>query len=123
MEKQGKKTQDDFKKLLEGTKKKLQKMGKETSVWVKKGETELSRLSKMGKLEFDIVSLNMKKEKLFKNIGARMVERGLGEKTDDPIIKNMCDEAKAVMSQSGRKKTEISRVRKKLFKRRKSPKK
>ena len=103
--------------------KRAQKLGKETSVWIKKGEIEISRLSKMGKLELNIVNLNMKKEKLFKDIGKRMVELGLSNEISDSVIKNMCDETKAIISQSRKKRSEISRVGKVLFKGKKARKK
>ncbi len=123
MEKSSKKAQEDLKKLLEGMRKKVGKLGKETSVWIKKGEIEISRLSKMGKLELNIVNLNMKKEKLFKDIGKRMVKLGLSNKISDSVIKNMCDETKAIIKESRKKRSEISRVGKVLFKGRKARKK
>ena len=123
MEKSSKKSQEDLKKLLEGMKKRLQKLGKETGVWIKKGEIEISRFSKMGKLELDIVNLNMKKEKLFKDIGRRIVERGLSNEINDPVIKNMCNETKAIMNQSRKKRSEISKAGKRFFKGKKTRKK
>ena len=123
MEKSSKKAQKDLKKLLEGMRKRVQKLGKKTSVWIKKGEIEISRFSKMGKLELDIVNLNMKKEKLFKDIGKRMVKLGLSNKISDSVIKNMCDEAKAIINQSRKKRSEVSRAGKRLFKGRKARKK
>lgn len=109
-------TQDDIKKLFESTKKKLQQLGKETSTWIKKGEVELSRISKIGKLELDIVNLNMKKEKLYRDIGKRVVEQGLGEEIDDSAIKNMSIKAKAIINESKKKQREISKIKKGLLK-------
>ena len=109
-------TQGDLKKFFEKAKKKLDSLGKETKVWMKKGEVELSRLSKIGKLELDVVNLNMKKERLFKDIGKRVVERGLDKEIKDLPIKNMCTKANAAAAESKRKKRAMSKIGKGLLK-------
>ena len=116
MAKRKKITQQDLKKLFEKTKKRLQQLGKETKVWLKKGETELSRFSKIGKLELNVVNLNIKKERLFKDIGKRVVELDLGKVIDDSTIKNMSNKAKAIISESKKKKRTISRIGKGFLK-------
>jgi len=109
-------TQDELKKLFEKAKDGLRQLGKETSVWMKKGEIELSRISKIGKLELDIVGLNMKKEKLFRDIGKRVIELDLGEKIGDQAIRDMSDRAETIISESDKKKREISRIKKEVLK-------
>jgi hypothetical protein len=116
-------TQEDLKRLFEDTKKRLQRLGKETGVWLKKGEAELSRLSKIGKLEINVVNLNIKKEKLFKEIGKRVVELNLWQKVDDRAIKNMSDKAKSIINESKKKKSVISKIGKGLLKRKTTTKK
>lgn len=113
-------TQDDIKKLFESTKKKLQQLGKETSTWIKKGEVELSRISKIGRLELDIVNLSMKKEKLYRDIGKRIVEQGLGEEIGDSAVKNMCLKAKAIISDSRKRQRAISKIKRGLLKSKKT---
>ena len=109
-------TQEDLKKFFEKTKKNLDKLGKETRVWMKKGEVELSKLSKMGKLEIDIVNLNIKRERLLKDIGKRVVEYGISEEIGNSAIKDMCGKVKAMTADSKKKKKEISRVGKRFLK-------
>ena len=109
-------TQEDIKKLFERTKKSLQQLGKETSTWMKKGEVELSRISKIGRLEIDVVNLNMKKERLFRDIGKRMVEQNLAKEFSDSTIKNMCDKAKATITESKKKRREVSKIGKGILK-------
>ena len=106
----------DLKEFFEKAKKKLQQLGKESKVWIKKGEVELSRLSKIGKLELDVVNLNIKKEKLFKDIGKRMVELDLAGQLSDSTIKNMSDKAETMISESKKKRREISKIGKGLLK-------
>jgi len=109
-------TQEDVRKLFAKTKKRLRELGKETGVWIKKGEAELSRISKMGKLELDIVNLNLKKDKLLKDIGKRVVEQGLSEKIDDAALKSMSEKVKSAVAETGGKKREIGKIKKTFMK-------
>jgi len=109
-------TQRDLKVFFKKTKKNLQNVGKEAGVWIKKGEVEISRLSKMGRLELDVVNLGMKREKLLKDIGKRVVERGIGRESGDTTLKNMCDRVTSLAKESRRKKAEVSKIGKGLFK-------
>ncbi len=109
-------TQEDVKKLFANTRKRLHDLGRETSVWIKKGEVELSRISKIGKLELDIVNLSIKKDKLFRDIGRRVVEQGLAGKMDDAAVSGMAEKAKEAVSESGKKRRDINRIRKTLLK-------
>ena len=109
-------TQDDLNKFFAKAKKNLQRLGKETRVWMKKGETELSRLSKIGRLEIDVVTLRMEKEKLFKDIGKRVVERGLAEEINDSTVKGMSGKVNAIVKESKKKKAEISKIGKGILK-------
>lgn len=109
-------SQDELKIFFEKAKKRLQHLGKETKVWMKKGEIELSRLSKIGRLEFDVVNLNLKKEKLFRDIGKRVVESEISKEISDATIKNMCDKASSIINESKKKESEISKIKKGLLK-------
>jgi len=116
MAKKKKITQENLKSLFEKSKKKLQQLGKEAKIWMKKGEVELSRISKIGKLELDVVNLNIKKEKLFRDIGKRMAELNLDKKINDSKIKDMCNKAKAVISESKKKNRVVINIRKGFLK-------
>ena len=109
-------TQEELKKFFEKAKKNLNKLGRETKVWMKKGEAELSRLSKIGKLELDVVNLNIQKDKLLKSIGRRLVERGLADEINDSTVKNMSSKVNEIMEESKKKRTEISKIGKKFWK-------
>ena len=49
----------------------FKKIGKEIGVIAKKGEKEILWASKTGKIQLDIMSLNVQKEKLFYDIGKK----------------------------------------------------
>ena len=58
----------------------------------------------------------MKKEKLFKDIGKRVVERGLAEEIGDPAIRDMNNKANAIIKVSKKKRKEASKISKALLK-------
>lgn len=108
--------QKDLKEIFEKSKARLQLLAKDAKVWMKKGEVEISRLSEMGKLEFDIVNLNIKKEQLFRNIGRKIVEDGLEGQIDDASVKDMCSQAKTLIDEYKKKNHIISQVKKSFLK-------
>ncbi|MEW5895092.1 MAG: hypothetical protein AB1650_04985 [Candidatus Omnitrophota bacterium] len=71
----------DFKQEWPQIKKKLIKMSQEAMVLAKKGETELVKFSQKSKLHLDAASLNLKKEKLFYQIGKEYVKSKGAEKS------------------------------------------
>ena len=108
--------QDDIKDMLEKTKDRLQKLGKETSIWIKKGEVELSRLSRMGKLEIEAMNISMKRDQLFKSIGRIIVEKKLGAAIEDANLRKMIEQAQELVKESERKKKDIASISKKFMK-------
>jgi len=63
----------DFKKEWEKTKVQLDKLGKQAVVLAKKGEDELVKISKQGKLHLDATALGLKIEKQYYSIGKEYV--------------------------------------------------
>ena len=63
------KKQYDFKKEWEKTKVQLHKFSKEAARMAKKGEDELVKFSKKGKLHIDSTAVSLKKEHLYYLIG------------------------------------------------------
>ena len=108
--------QKDLKALFDKTKERLQAIGKETGVWLKKGEVELSRLSKIGRLEIDAVNLGIKRDKLFKNIGKRVVEQNFDNNLHDPALRNLATKARNIIDESKKKKKQISKIGKRFLK-------
>ncbi len=108
--------QKDLKELFDKSKERLQLLAKDAKVWMKKGEVEISRLSEMGKLEFDIVNINIKKEQLYRNIGRKIVEDGLEGQIDDASVKDMCGQAKTLMDEYKKKNHIMSQVKKSFLK-------
>lgn len=83
--------QYDFKKEWPKIKKKLMDVSQEAVQLAKKGEEELVKFSQKSKLQVDIAALNLKKEKLYYQIGKEYVRAKCpGEKT--PRLKSFVDE-------------------------------
>ena len=81
----------DFKKEWPRIQSQLDKFSKEAMVVLKKGEDEVVRLSKEGKLRVDSTTLSVKKEHLFYLIGKEFVKSG-DKKDANPKIKKLLNQ-------------------------------
>ena len=88
-------TQYDFKKEWEKTRKQLTKFSQEAIEVAQKGEKELVRLSRVGKLHVDSAALGLKKERLFYLIGKEYVKANAPEKPTPQLDKFLSELKKA----------------------------
>lgn len=95
------KNKEDFSKNIEDVKKQLMKFGQEALVLVKKGEEEIVRLSKEGKVRLDATTVGLKQEHLLYLIGKEYVRSGCPG-TKNAKIKKLIKELE------GLRKTETS---------------
>ncbi|MBN3038008.1 MAG: hypothetical protein JW869_01165 [Candidatus Omnitrophica bacterium] len=66
--------QKEVSKIWEQTKERLKELGQSTMIMAQKGEKEVVRASKVGKYQLDIVSLNLKKENIYRQVGKKVCE-------------------------------------------------
>ena len=66
--------QKEVSKIWEQAKENLKELGQKTMKLAQKGEKEVVRASKIGKLQFDIVGINLKKENIFRQAGKKVYE-------------------------------------------------
>ena len=66
--------QKEVAKIWQQAKKNLKELGQKTMKLAQKGEREVVRASKIGKLQLDIVSINLKKENIFRQAGKKVYE-------------------------------------------------
>lgn len=101
-----------FSSMLEQAKEGFKKFGTELGVLAKKGEKEIKKASKAGKIQLDIVGLNMQKEKLYYDIGKKVVslnaKKDLGIAELEPFWKKI----RKIDSSARRKKRTLSGGRK-----------
>ncbi|MCQ9208910.1 MAG: hypothetical protein NG712_06000 [Omnitrophica bacterium] len=61
-------------KIWQEAKANLKELGQKTMRLAQKGEKEVVRASKIGKLQLDVVSINLKKENIFRQAGKKAHE-------------------------------------------------
>lgn len=104
--------QKDFTKFLDQTKEGFKKFGKELGILAKKGEKEIAKVSKAGKIQFDIMNLTMQKEKLYYDIGKKVASIGAKKKLDVPELAPYWGKLRKIESGARKKKRELSLFRK-----------
>lgn len=106
------KAQYDLKKEWPKIKKQLIQVSKEALTLAKKGEKEVIRISKQGKLHIDATALTLKKEHLYHIIGKEYVEANFpGEHTSK--LQRLIDEIEKIDKQLAalKKKTGAKQVK------------
>lgn len=104
--------QKEMNKLMGQFKENLKKFGKDASIFAKKGEKGLIKASKIGRLQLDIISSNMQKEKLYYDIGKKIASlRGSKEISAD-VIKPHLQKIRKIETRVRNRKREISRIKK-----------
>jgi hypothetical protein len=101
---------EEMGKLVEQVKKNFHKLSKDAGQIAKKGETEIVKASSIGKMQLDIMGVNMQKEKLYYEIGkAIATSRSTNvEKVLEPYMKTL----RKLETEVRKKKQEISNVKK-----------
>ena len=78
----------------------------------KKSEKEIVKASRKGKIQLDIVSLNLQKEKLYYDIGKKVVALKAGDKLDIPELEPFWDKIRRLETKARKKKQNLSFVKK-----------
>ena len=99
-----KEIQKEMKGFLEKAKVGLKKVGTETSIFAKRSEKELAKLTRAGKAEIDILNLNIKKNRLYYELGKRVYQLSARGKLSTRGLKKSCENiAKIEKGLKGRK--------------------
>ncbi len=104
--------QKEIKKIWDRTKKNLLKLGQETVKLAKKGEKEIVRASKIGRLQLDILGIKRKREILCRQIGAKVVVLDAEGKIDVGGLKALCNQVRGLDSQIKKKEKEVTGAKK-----------
>jgi len=105
--------QKEFGKFMEQAKAGFKKFGEEISVLARKSEKEIVKVSKAGKIQLDIVALNMQKEKLYYDIGKKVVAMKEKDALDIPALEPYWKSVQKIEMNTRKKKKELSGVNKK----------
>ena len=102
--------QYDFKGEWEKTRERLTKFSKDALEVAKKGEKELVKFSRLGKLQVDAPAVGLKSDQLYYLAGRAHVQASTPEKPT-PAIAKLLDELKAVEGQQKAIRTKLKNVK------------
>jgi len=91
----------------------LKKIGKETAVFAKRGEKEFAKFTKVGKAEVGILSLNIKKNRLYYEIGKKVYGMSQKGRLSTRNLKKLCNQIGKVDKELKNKKRSVSTYLKK----------
>ena len=97
----------DFSSALDETKKRLKQFGDDMGVWAKKGEKEIVKASKAGKAQMDILGLNVKKEKLYYDLGKKVVALNAKKKLGIPELESFWKKLRELQKDARKRKQEL----------------
>lgn len=104
--------QKEMSNLMNQLKSNLQRLGKDAGVVAKKGEKELVKASSIGRLQIDIMGLNLQKEKLYYDMGKKTASVRSSTQGSDEVLKPYLQKLRKIEIDVRTKKREISRVKK-----------
>lgn len=107
-----KKIRNETKKMLQKTREGLKKMGEETSVFAKRSEKELSRIAKIGRAELDLLGLNIKKNRLYYELGKRVYHLSTQGKLTTKGLKKLCGNVGQIEKDLKARKRSVAKLKK-----------
>jgi len=107
-----KKKKEKIEKLWKQAKQSLSKLSQETIKLAKKGEKEIVRATKVGKIHLEILNLKRKKDTLYQQIGEKVVVLQRENKIDAPGLKTFCSKVDSLEGQIKSKKSAASKIKK-----------
>lgn len=102
----------DVNKLLIQLRKNLKRFSKDAGVFAKKGEKELIRASKIGRVQLDIVNLNIQKEKLYYDMGKKIASLRSSKNISEDLLRPYLQKLRKIETSVRNKKREIAAIKK-----------
>jgi len=100
-------------KIWQEAKVSLKELGQRTMKLAQKGEKEVVRASKIGKLQLDVVSINLKKENVFRQAGKKAYEMHANKKEiQSSKLTSLFNQVDKLNQQVKGKKSKIARIKK-----------
>ncbi|MFC1699631.1 hypothetical protein ACFL1I_06730 [Candidatus Omnitrophota bacterium] len=105
--------QKEVAKIWQEAKENLKELGQKTMTLAQKGEKEVVRASKIGKLQLDVVSLNLKKENGFRQVGKKAAEMHAKKDGINPDkLSSLFNQIDKLDQQIRSKKAKIAKIKK-----------
>jgi hypothetical protein len=108
-----KKIQSRVTKALKQASHHLEGVGKETKDIMRRGESELVKISKMGKTQFEILALSVKKEQLYRQIGMKVWQLSTKGNLTTKKLRTFCKELSDINKKLKTKKKVMTKASKK----------
>ena len=108
-----KKIKGEVKGILVKAKVGLKKMRKETAIFAKRSEKELAKIAKVGKIEMGILSLNIKKNRLYHELGKKVYLLYARGKLTTRNLKNLCNKIERIEKDLKARKRSVAKYLKK----------
>ena len=105
-----KKIQKKLTGVLKNASRHLEGVGKETKTFMKRGESEVTRISRMSKAQLEILSLSVKREQLYRQIGMRVWELSTRGSLTTDKLKAFCKELSDINKKVKNKKRIITKT-------------
>ena len=99
-------------KIWQQAKISLSELGQKTMKLAQKGEKEVRRASKIGKLQLDVVSINLNKENIFRQAGKKIYEMHTKGEIDPAKLASLFNQIDKLNGQIKLKKGKIARLKK-----------
>ena len=90
----------------------LEGVSKDTRDIVRRGEDELVKISKMGKAQFEILALSVKKEQLYRQIGMKVWQLSTKGQLTTKKLKSFCRELSDINKKVKSRKKSLGKVAK-----------
>lgn len=105
--------QKEVAKIWQEAKENLKELGQKTMKLAQRGEKEVVRASKIGKLQLDIVGVNLKKENIFRQAGKKAYEmQSKKGEIASAKLASLFNQINKLNQQVKAKKTQISKLKK-----------
>ena len=100
-------------KIWQEAKENLKALAQRTIKLAQKGEKEVVRASRVGKLQLDIVSINLRKENVFRQVGKKAYEIHSRKSEIEPAkLTSLFNQVDKLNQQIKAKKAQIARLKK-----------
>lgn len=101
---------NDVNKVLEKYRPMLKKFGDEVSVAAKKGEENVVKMSKMLKIQLDMMGVSLQKEKLYHDLGKEVAQKLIKGEIDIPGLSRYKDMLKKFNADNMKMKKDLTKV-------------
>lgn len=108
-----KKIRAEAKKFLKKAGGRLKEIGDQTAVLAKRGERELTKITKVGRVEVDILGLSLKKNQLFYELGKEVYKLNSRGKLTVKNLKKLCGKIEQIEKNLKTKKRAAAKYLKK----------